>query len=61
VKIKGFSEGIKSLGTDMGDRESCTVPDGDKLGGGWKEGVEITGIGCHVRGCTSVHVPIAAG
>jgi hypothetical protein len=23
--------------------------------------VEITGIGCHVRGCTSVHVPVAAG
>lgn len=29
--MKGFSESIKSLGTDVSDRKSCTVSDGEKL------------------------------
>jgi hypothetical protein len=60
AKIKSFRGRLESLGTSVRDREHGAVADGDVLRRTRKKSIEITGIRCHMEGCTSVHVPVVA-
>ena len=47
--------------TYVGDRKRGAVTDGDAVGSvDGIGGVEVTGIGSHMRGSSSVHIPVAA-
>jgi hypothetical protein len=61
IKVEWFGWRRKCVRAGVGDRNRGAVADCDKFGRGRFKRGEYTGVGCHVGGCTRVHVPFTAG